>query len=152
MGKFKVVLDCEISNGVTLFMRKVPAPIILEQAVFQQNRLVEKRDGVLHIIKAPFGPTVTGGVAAPLERATIVSGMRILGPWLGIQYRCETNYCNEKVSRFIMREKLQPLAWFHAFLKNCGATYEIEKGVYVIKDGYWSVSKSSGGGSAASGR
>jgi hypothetical protein len=141
-GKLKIKLDCAVTGTVTLLMRNVPAPEILKQALHQQNLLVEKRDGVLHIIKAP---NESNRVKAPFEEATIVSGMKILGPWLGMKYRCETEYCNDKLVR-LSTEPCLPMTHFLWLLKACGATYEIERGVYVIKDDYWYVPRKFGGG------
>ena len=143
-GGFTVKYDFTVDGSVTLLVRNLPAAVILEMVTFQQNARIEKRDGVLHVVRS-FDPKELE-TSPPFESASLITGLQILSKQYGIPIRCEAALASDHVFHFLKAEHGSTQSWFLRMLRESGAAYEIVKGVYVVRDEYWAVPKKLGGG------
>ena len=144
VGEFKVTYDYQVDGSVTLLARNLPALVILDMVVFQQNARIEKREGTLHVVRSQDSDAPE--MSRPFERASLVSGLPILAKQYGIPIRCEAQYASDHMFHFTKAEHGKAQTWFLRLIRESGASFEIVKGVYVVRDGYWSVPKKLGGG------
>lgn len=144
IGKFKFKREFTPTGSITFSLRNLPLEVVMEFGFRQIDARFEKRDGNYWIV--PRRETTGEKVKPPFDSATLISGLRVFKSRFGFDYRTDVKYSSDKLVPWQTDlESDTPKNLFHLFLTQCGATYEIRKGIYYITDGFEITPRSQGG-------